>query len=498
MVKPLRSVCLGRRDFSEGNCRPFSDAQESRKSPGKKEFAKPLLGRGKHFPVISRFDRAIGGTKRFRVSLRTLAVDFNSFFASCEQVERPELRGKPVAIVPVLAETTCVIAASYPAKACGVKVGTGLAEARTLCPGLIIVQQRPKVYIGYHHRLLELIERSIHVTTIKSIDEVECDLTATFAPREKALGVAREIKAVIAREIGPQMGCSIGIGGNWTIAKMATDLQKPNGLVVIEDTELPERLLGLKLQDFLGIGPAMETRLRAKGIDTVEKLYAAPKSVLHGIWGSIDGDRFYARIRGEEVPHEAETNQTVGHSHVLPPYLRTVPKSHAVLHRLLQKAAMRLRSINHYAGALVLRLDYYDDESWSDEIRLAETQDTLTLAHALNLLWSERPVKLRNKAPFRVGLVLTRLLPATCHTPDLFNQRRDAARGKLFAAMDTLNHTFGNGSVYFGGAFGVTEAAPMRISYTCIPKPELEEIDEARGRRLRPVFPPVVPPAYQD
>jgi len=68
----------------------------------------------------------------------------------------------------------------------------------------------------------------------------------------------------------------------------------------------------------------------------------------------------------------------------------------------------------------------------------------------------------------------------------------------LFAAMDTLNHTFGNGSVYFGGAFGVTEAAPMRISYTCIPKPELEEIDEARGRRLRPVFPPVVPPAYQD
>lgn len=419
--------------------------------------------------------------------LRTLAVDFNSFFASCEQQERPELRGKPIAIVPVIAETTCVIAASYEAKRRGVKVETGVAEALLRCPDIILVQQRPDLYIKYHHRLLEIIERCIHVSEVKSIDECECDLTATFSPREKALAVAQQIKATIARTIGPQMGCSIGIAPNWPLAKLATDMQKPNGLVVIEESELPQRLLHLELQDLLGIGPKMDARLRAKGIDSIAKLYEAPKSVLHGVWGSIDGDRMYATIRGEHIPRPVDRNKTIGHSHVLPPFLRTVPKSHAVLHRLLQKAAMRLRAIDHYAGAIGLHLDYYDDQEWSDDLRLTETQDTLALTAALNRLWEKRPAKLRWKSPFRVGVVLTNLKPPCCHTPDLFNQQRDEARRRLQGALDTLNQTFGHGSVYFGGAHGCTQAAPMRISYTCIPNPELEEIDEGRGRRVRPL-----------
>lgn len=419
--------------------------------------------------------------------LRTLAVDFNSFFASCEQVERPELRGKPLGIVPVLADTTCCIAASYPAKAKGVKVGTSVAEAKLLCPDIIIVQQRPALYIKYHHRLIEIIEKCIHVTKVMSIDEMECDLTATFAPREKALGVAHLIKETIRKEVGPHMGCSIGLAPNWPLAKMATDMQKPNGLVVIEEADLPGKLLDLQLQDFLGIGPRMEVRLRNKGINTVAELCAAPKTVLHGVWGSVEGERMYETIRGAYIPREVVKNQTIGHSHVLPPYLRTVPKSFGVLNRLLQKAAMRLRSESHYARALVICLDYYDDQSWSDELRLTETQDTLVLTEALNSLWRRRPRQFANKAPFRVGVVLTHLLSQQCHTPDLFNQKKNEARQKLFGAMDTLNHTYGNGSVYFGGAFGVTEAAPMRISYTCIPKPELEEIDESRARRVRPL-----------
>ena len=134
--------------------------------------------------------------------LRCLAVDFNSFFASCEQQEHPRLRGKPLGIVPVVAESTCCIAASYPAKARGVRVGTGLAEARQLCPGIEFIEARPKVYIDYHRRLLAVIESCLHVTEIRSIDEMECDLTATFAPREKALAVAYEIKTQVARRVG--------------------------------------------------------------------------------------------------------------------------------------------------------------------------------------------------------------------------------------------------------------------------------------------------------
>ena len=286
--------------------------------------------------------------------LRTLAVDFNSYFASCEQQETPALRGRPIAVVPVKVETTCCISVSYAAKARGVRAEMGVGEARMRCPELALVEAHPRTYINYHHRILEVIESCIHVSGVRSIDEMECDLTATFAPRDKALGVARRIKAEISRRIGPCLTSSIGIAPNWLWAKMASDMQKPDGLVVLDDEDIPARLPGLKLRDFLGIGERMERRLLAHGIDTPSKLYAATKSELRGIWGGIEGERMHVRIHGGVVPLTVEKNQTVGHSHVLPPDRRSQALAHAVLHRLLQKAAMRLRSICHYAGGMVV------------------------------------------------------------------------------------------------------------------------------------------------
>lgn len=426
--------------------------------------------------------------------LRTLAVDFNSFFASCEQQEHPRLRGQAVAVVPVMAETTCCIAASYAAKAFGVKTGMGIPEARQLCPGIHLVEAHPELYVRYHRRLLEVIESCIHVTEIKSIDEVECDLTATYAPREAALGVAHRIKAAVRRDIGPALTSSIGIAPNWLLAKMATDMQKPDGLVVIEEADLPQKLLKLDLQDFLGIGERMDARLRSHGIDTVEKLYAATKGQLRGVWGGVEGERMHARIRGDRIPLEMNQHKSVGHSHVLPPALRTEAKSFAVLHRLLQKAAMRLRGIGHYAGELSVYVGYRDGAKWGDDIRFTETQDTLALTCALNQVWGRRPAALRRKTPFQVGLVLNRLLAMNGHTSSLFEPEREEARERLHHAVDQLNQTFGHGSVYFGGAFGVIANAPMRIAFTRIPAPEQEEIDPARERRVQPKKLPPIPP----
>jgi len=418
--------------------------------------------------------------------LRTLAVDFNSYFASCEQQENPALRHKPVAVVPVLANTTCCISVSYAAKARGVRSEMSVQEAQMHCPELALVEARPALYERYHRRFLEAIESCIHVTTIKSIDEVECDLTRTFASKEKALEVARQIKATVRRDVGECLTSSIGIAPNWTLAKMASDMQKPDGLVVIEESDLPTRLLGLELQDFLGIGPAMEARLIASGIDTVAKLYAATKTQLRGVWGGVVGERMYARIRGEKIPEELMVHKTVGHSHVLPPQFRTEAKALAVLHRLIQKAALRLRSINHYAGSLTVFVSYKQG-TWTDEIRFNETQDTLSMSKALRQLCSRRPPDVVRRVPMQVGLVLSRLIPAACSTPDLFELDQENNRARLNSAMDDLNQVFGNGTVFFGGAFGATKAAPMRIAFTRIPKPELEEIDPDRRRRLRPL-----------
>ncbi len=433
--------------------------------------------------------------------LRALAVDFNSFFASVEQQERPELRGQPVGVVPVLAETTGCVAVSIEAKQMGLQRNARVADARIMCPGIRIVEARPETYINYHRRLIEVIDSCIHVTKVASIDEVTCELKGRWSEPDRAVALARRIKEKIAREVGPCLRSSIGIAPNWLLAKVASDMQKPDGLVVLNDEDLPAKLLPLKPGDIAGIGPNMQRRLTEHGIHTVEQLYAATQREFRGLWRGVRGEQMWRLLHGEDLPHfENREGQTIGHGHVLPPELRNESSAVAVLHRLLQKAAMRLRDSGLYAGRLHVSLGYRDDAHWNDELSLNETQDTLALTHALNQLLARRPRELRGKPPMQVGVMLTHLLRSEAHTPDLFDDTgREKKRGQLFTAMDTLNRAFGKNSVYFGGAHGATQYAPMRIAFTRIPRPELEEIDRSLNRRLRGGKPPtedVAPPDF--
>jgi len=429
------------------------------------------------------------------VPLRNLALDFDSFFASVEQQDRPELRGRPVAVAPVLAESTGLIAVSGEAKKLGLQRNTRVAEARRLCPGLVVVESRPEVYIDYHRRLKAIISSCVPVKKVQSIDELECELTADFAAApERARQLALALKAKIAREAGDHLRCSIGIGPNWFLAKVASDMEKPDGLVVINDADIPGKLLHLKLTDFCGIGEAMETRLRAAGITTVAQLYGTAAAQLRAVWGSVEGARFHAWMNGGLQERALPAHPTIGHGHVLPPAGRTSETALAVLHRLLQKAAMRLRHTGHYAGSLALSVRYRDDTRWHDDRHFNETQDTLHLTHVLNSLWADRPSAHRRLAPLQIGIVLGDLLESTAHTGDLFAAETENTRSRLHSAVDTLNKTFGKNSVYFGGAHGATDHAPMRIAFTRIPEPELEEIDRSLHRRLKPVPPPPPPP----
>ncbi|MCC6415252.1 MAG: DNA polymerase [Opitutaceae bacterium] len=418
--------------------------------------------------------------------LRALAIDFNSYFASVEQQDRPELRGKPLIIVAVQAETTGAIAVSLEAKALGLERNVRVAEARRQIPGLLVVESRPEVYIRYHRRLREIVETCVPVAKIQSIDELECELSGSLRERPKAEALARKIKAAIAREIGPHLRSSIGIGPNWLIAKLASDLQKPDGLVTFDEDELPAALIerGVALEDLTGIGENMKQRLRAAGITDVAQLYASSSARLRAIWGGVVGARFYELLRGKQLDREPVQPRSIGHGHVLPPKLRTPAGALGVLHRLLQKAAMRLRGDGFYAGALHVSVHYANHDPWAGDCRFNETQDTIQLTHALNQIWARRPREHLQLAPLQIGVMLYRLLPAGDHTPDLFSAPTEAARAKLFAAVDQLNKTFGKNSVYLGGAHGATDHAPMRIAFTRIPQPELEEIDRSLGRRL--------------
>src|ERR1043166_4547716 len=168
--------------------------------------------------------------------LRWLFVDLNSYFASVEQELRPELRKKPVAVIPMKADTTCCISASYEAKKFGVKTGTMGGEAKKLCPGIKLVEARHEEYVKYHEKIVEAVESILPVTSVMSIDEMACRLTGRDLKLENAIALGKEVKKKILK-VGSQLFSSVGLGPNRLISKLASDMQKPDGLTVVDEKD---------------------------------------------------------------------------------------------------------------------------------------------------------------------------------------------------------------------------------------------------------------------
>lgn len=326
------------------------------------------------------------------MTLRCLFVDFNSYFASVEQQDDPSLRGRPVGVVPVMAESTCCIAASVEAKRFGVRTGTLVREARELCPDLVVVPARPARYVELHHAALAALEENFPENDVHvgSIDEMACDLVGSRRQRERAVALASAVKASLREHVGGWIRCSVGIGPNRFLAKTASDMQKPDGLVVLEQDALPQALFGLELQDLCGIGPAMHGRLLAHGIHTVEQLCQSPAHRLRHVWGGIEGERFHARLHGAELPEAPTRRASIGHSHVLAPEFRSTSGADAVLKKLLQKAAMRLREAKLLAGLMQVKVKYVGEEPWEAAVEFDHDDDSRLLMRLLTRLLAQR------------------------------------------------------------------------------------------------------------
>jgi DNA polymerase-4 len=423
------------------------------------------------------------------MSLRSLFVDFNSYFASVEQQADPALRGRPVGVAPVMAETTCCIAASVEAKTFGVRTGTLVREARKLCPQIAIVPAQPSLYVEYHHRLKDAIETCIPIDYVGSIDEVACELVGRERVRANAVAIAQRIKTAV-RGVGDWLRCSVGIAPNHFLSKTATDMQKPDGLIVLEQSDLPHALHRLELSDLCGIGPNMEQRLHAGGIRTVAQLCALDAAAMREIWGGIEGERFFEGLRGQWQTHRESARASLGHSHVLGPQWRTPAGARAVLKKLLVKAAMRLRHEGFVAAALSVRVRHLGADAWHGESRFESTDDSREflrqLAHAL-----EQRDRYTLRLPLRGGKPVPLAVGVTLH----HLQRRGESTGSLFAneaknravngVLDRINQRYGGNTLYFGGMQSALEAAPMRIPFSSIPDPHLERDAEHNALWLK-------------
>lgn len=423
------------------------------------------------------------------MTLRCLYVDFNSFFASVEQEDRAELRDKPVGVVPVQSMTTCCIAASIEAKRHGIGTGTLVSEAKEKFPDIALVEARPARYVEVHHQLMEAIQDCIPHGKAASIDEVPCWLIGRERQRDNAVEIARRIKRRIADEFD-WIKCSIGIAPNRFLAKTASDMQKPDGLVVLEMADLPQRLHALELRDFCGIGPSMEQRLNDAGIHTVEQLCATTREHLRAVWGSVEGERFWMQLRGHDVPERQTQRGSIGHSHVLGPELRSFEGARSVLFKLLAKAAMRLRKDGFRAAGMAIRIRFVGlDNRFERDLQFSPIDDTPTFLHLLGgqLAQLERHIATkrwnpRRHPPLSVAVTLVGLEETGQVTGELMQGRqrdRDMSR-----VVDAINRKYGNNSVYFAAMQKAValDAAPMRIPFQHVPETASEEDVVTRKR----------------
>jgi DNA polymerase-4 len=402
-----------------------------------------------------------------------LFLDLNSYFASVEQQERPELRGRPVGVVPVVAESTCCIAASYEAKVYGVKTGTLVKDARVLCPHIDLVEARPKLYVEYQQKIIHAVEEHLPVSQVLSVDEMSCRLLGRerFLPNATTIGY--RIKQAL-RSLGVALRCSIGLAPNSYLAKVAADLCKPDGLTILLEKDLPRALFCLKLRDLPGISHAMERRLTSRGITTVEQLCRLSSQQMRAAWGSVLGERMWFWLRGTDLQDQARRlHKSLGKQHVLAPKYRTRESAYLVGLKLLSNAAAKMRRWNlwargigivvHFAGSRNQYPDRSGSGSWKAGKNIHACRDTMTLQDYFRQLWQECP----SDVPVSLAVWLFDLVPDDLHSLSLFS---DEKREKVSSVMDQLNRRFGQHMVYLGGLHGLGDAAPTRIPFFSVPE----------------------------
>lgn len=420
--------------------------------------------------------------------LHWLFLDMNSYFASVEQEDRPGLRGKPTVVVTVDVDSTVCIAASYEAKAFGVTTGTQLGEAKKKCPHLEIVEARHELYVKYHPRIKNAVESCLHVSKVLSVDEMECRLMGRECRSVHARELALKVKQAIRKQVGATLRCSIGLAPNRFLAKTASNMQKPDGLVVLTQDQLPDVLFKLQLRDLPGIGERMEQRLRKKGICAVEQLFQLSMEQMTNLWGGVLGTRFWLKLRGDDFDELPSHQSSIGHQHVLPPELRTPENALAVGKKLLHKAAVRLRQAKLWTSGMLIYVLFsrsqktdqqpdgasywlhHDRPVWEASLRFPACQDTMTLINILRQAWQNCP----KFKPVVVSIALMDLVPDEMQNLSLFGKLyREERFTRIAQVMDKVNAKYGSTTLYLGGIHSVRQAAPPRIAFSSIPDPNL-------------------------
>lgn len=441
---------------------------------------------GPYIPAITLPAREHHSAQRENFAMRLpdtierLYLDFDGFFASVEQQADKRLRGRPVGVVPFAGtDRTCIIACSREAKLKGVSNVMPVRAARSICPDIVLVAQKPDLYRRAHNALLAEIEAVIPIDAVKSIDELTCRLDDD--QRRGPERLAERLRVRIRSNIGPFITCSIGMAANRQLAKMACKAGKKsggpgtygNGLAIWHPSQMPSPLFAVALDDVPGVGRHLYRRLLAMRIATTEDLYNTQPKQLRAIWRNVTGERLWYALHGYDVQAQETERGMYGHSRVLPPGSRSLNSAYEIARLLLTKAARRLRREGYYCSSLWLGLSIYDGY-WSRDMRLPIVHDDHAVLSGLAHLWEQaRQTLPSNITIFTVGVSLGDISYASERQLDMLDND-DAQRQKwerITAATDALNSRYAQ-TVLSVGPWRPPAGGHVggKISYTRVPE----------------------------
>jgi DNA polymerase-4 len=384
--------------------------------------------------------------------MRSLYIDMNSFFASVEQQVDPSLRGKPIAITAVETESGACIAASYEAKAYGIKTGTRIYDARQLCPQIIFRPSRHRLYVRVNQKIAHVIDEIAELEYVRSVDEFQVALGGDSSKLDRALDLARDIKAAIQEEVGSELRSSIGIGPNHLLAKIAGKLEKPDGLKWLAPENMPEAIKHLSLDDLPGISRGIRARLYDARIYDVTALYNLDPRHARMIWHSVEGERFVRALQGFKIPLSPTERNGYGNSKVLAPKYRPTHAAMFVGRWLVEKASERMRRDGYCARRFQLSVYLTDRHVSSKTRKIPASQDTVFMLSVYQDLWAQIRLFGFNEV-LSVSVHLGDLVKLSERNGDLFlplSPGTPSRSEKLSVVVDRLNRRFGERVVTFG------------------------------------------------
>ena len=370
-----------------------------------------------------------------------LHADLDAFYASVEQRDDPRLRGRPVIVGGGV-----VLAASYEAKACGVRTAMGGKQARSLCPNAIVVSPRMSAYSEASKAVFEVFEDTTPLVEGISIDEAFLEVGGLRRVSGTPTAIAARLRAQVRERVG--LPITVGVARTKFLAKVASRVGKPDGLLVVAPEEEIAFLHPLPIERLWGVGPATSEKLRRRGVSVVAEVAQMPEAALVAILGPAAGRHLYALAHNRDprrVEHR-KRRRSIGSQHALGRAPKAAADIDAVLVGLIDRVARRLRAARRVGHTVVVRLrfDDFTRATRSHTLDRATSHTPELLATARALLAEARPM-IEARGITLVGVGVANLDDDDAVQLRLPFDRRD--RGAMDATLDRLAERFGSDAV---------------------------------------------------